>query len=82
MSKKFQKRIPTLDLHGVRHADVFDRVNNWIYLQSLPAHIITGNSDKMKKLVSEFLDSFNYSYIIGDTKNQGYIKIINHESQY
>ena len=76
MNKKSRKTIPILDLHGVRHHDVHDRVINWIYLQSLPAHIITGNSKQMKKVVTTLLDSLNYSYIIGDTINQGYVKVI------
>ena len=47
-----------LDLHGVRHCDVRDVVDEFLSIHILQwytgdLHIITGYSDKMKELVSE-----------------------------
>ena len=48
-----------LDLHGVKHKDVFTHVDKFIgehiLLGNLQVQIITGHSDKMKKLVKEVL---------------------------
>ena len=46
----------TLDLHGVKHADVDRLVENFILLNNPPLTIICGNSDRMIKLVQEVLD--------------------------
>ena len=47
------------DLHGVKHKDVFTHVDKFIgehiLLGNLQVQIITGHSDKMKKLVKEVL---------------------------
>jgi len=45
----------TLDLHGVRHADVDRLVENFVLLEEVPLTIITGNSDKMASLVKDVL---------------------------
>lgn len=71
----------SLDLHGVKHSDVEDMVLDWIHFQPLPATIITGNSSTMKNIVKRVLSENNYSYIIGDNFNQGYIKIMYYESK-
>jgi len=48
-----------LNLHGVKHKDVFTHVDKFIgehiLLGNLQVQIITGHSDKMKKLVKEVL---------------------------
>ncbi len=52
----------TLDLHGVKHKDVFTHVDKFIgehlLLGHLQVHIITGHSDKMKELVNEVLGDY------------------------
>lgn len=51
----------TIDLHGVKHKDVFmhliEAVNQW----ETPFVVITGNSDLMKKEVTEILSQFDLS---------------------
>ena len=66
----------TLDLHGVRHADVDRLVENFV-LEEYPneAMIITGNSSKMKELVRDVLKRNDISYIEGDAVNRGYISV-------
>ena len=45
-----------LDLHGVRHQDVERLVENFVLLNEPPLRIITGNSEKMIRLVINVLD--------------------------
>tara|TARA_B100001769_G_C21949807_1_gene511428 strand:+ start:78 stop:311 length:234 start_codon:yes stop_codon:yes gene_type:complete len=51
--------ITHLDLHGLRHAAVFDEVIDFVfqYQNKIPLMIICGNSNKMIELVQESLKS-------------------------
>lgn len=54
--------IPTLDLHGVKHADVpkkCDKFMTSIWGKCEWADIITGNSDTMKFVVKESLRDYD-----------------------
>ena len=50
-----------LDLHGYKHADVLDHFFFWEYPNC--DEYITGNSNKMKKLVINWLEEHKYCYI-------------------
>lgn len=76
----------TLDLHGIRHGDVPNIVEDFILNHSLNApttvYIITGNSDKMKQLCYDVMEKhnkdntikyYNPSLNIGPTVNIGTI---------
>ena len=52
----------TLDLHGVKHADVDRLVENFILLNNPPLTIICGNSDRMIELVTSVLHRHNINY--------------------
>jgi hypothetical protein len=52
----------TLDLHGVKHCNVTNIVENFILTKNLPVEIITGNSFMMHKLVVEVLKKRGFSY--------------------
>ena len=54
--------IKTLDLHGIKHEEVDRLVENFVLLNSLPLRIITGNSDKMKELVTNVLNKHDIRY--------------------
>jgi len=53
---------PSLDLHGVKHADVQREIDVFLYqqmqAQSTNVTIITGNSVKMKTLVQSVLAEY------------------------
>ena len=66
----------TLDLHEERHRDVDRIVENHIFLTPIPHDIITGNSAEMQKIVKAVLDRHNFTYVIGDFNNKGYIRVI------
>ena len=68
----------TLDLHGVKHAEVEDKLTRYLFWDK-PGHkqytIITGNSKRMQELVFEWLDRYEYKYYI-PANNLGEVKIV------
>jgi len=68
-------RIKTLDLHGVKHAEVENKLVKFLFIERAnPCVIITGNSQRMKDIVLEFLDFHNYNYYI-PSHNLGEIQV-------
>ena len=67
-----------LDLHGVFHSEVRDKVENFVLLNStkLPVKIITGDSQRMRNLTVNILDKYKFNY---DTPahNPGEIIVLN-----
>jgi len=55
-----------LDLHGVFHSEVRDKVENFVLLNStqLPVRIITGDSQRMRNLTENILKKYNFIYNI------------------
>lgn len=55
-----------LDLHGMLHHEVESNVMNFLFFHAkgLPVRIITGNSDKMKKIVIPILEKYKFEYDI------------------
>ena len=53
-----------LDLHGVFHSEVRDKVENFVLLNStkLPVRIITGDSIRMRNLTENILKKHNFIY--------------------
>jgi len=53
-----------LDLHGVFHSEVRDKVENFVLLNStkLPVRIITGDSIRMRNLTENILKKHNFVY--------------------
>tara|TARA_Y100001960_G_scaffold195697_1_gene204803 strand:+ start:48 stop:272 length:225 start_codon:yes stop_codon:yes gene_type:complete len=66
-------KLPTLDLHGIYHVEVEKIVNKFLeeHSDELPVLIITGNSDRMKKIVKEIVDSHNLEMRIKSHYNLG-----------
>ena len=63
-----------LDLHGVRHHQVFDLVEDFILLSEDPVfRIITGNSNRMLELVKEVLTKYSLKFDYVDWSNSGSI---------
>ena len=56
----------TLDLHGVRHAEVDRLVENFVILNEPPLRIITGNSDMMRDIVLAELNKLGMSWEMVD----------------
>ena len=63
-----------LDLHGVRHHQVCDLVEDFILLSEDPVfRIITGNSNRMLELVREVLTKYSLKFDYVDWSNSGAI---------
>ena len=68
-----------LDLHRLNHDDAYRATINFIemyWLKGAELEIITGNSQKMRDLVTDILEEYKLSYTIGrkfDEFNMGYI---------
>jgi len=56
----------TLDLHGVRHAEVGRLVENFVILNEPPLKIINGNSDMMRDIVLAELNKLGMSWELVD----------------
>ena len=70
-----KKQMIELDLHGYKHIEVEDEVENFVLRNKTPMRIITGNSEKMKKLVIGILEYHNFKYYI-PAHNTGEIVIL------
>jgi hypothetical protein len=72
-----RKKNNILDLHGVKHSEVINRLSQYLFWEN-PGWdqyiIITGNSKKMQDIVLKWLDSHEYNYYI-PTHNLGEIQI-------
>ncbi len=51
-----------LDLHGLKHYDVKDVVENFVLMNSAPFRIITGRSDRMRELVETILKEHRFNF--------------------
>jgi hypothetical protein len=59
-------KMKELDLHGIFHRDVRDKVENFVLLHSteLPIRIITGDSNRMRNLTVNILNKHKFNYDI------------------
>lgn len=76
--RNIEFKVPSLDLHGVIHSEVHLILENYVLCRQayLPLKIITGNSEKMKKLVVDFLNNYKFKFIMGDKFNKGFIVVL------
>ena len=67
----------TLDLHGVSHEDAYLKCHKFInenYGHDM--FIITGHSERMKKIVGEVVKAYRLRYLIGGvTGTYGHVRI-------
>jgi hypothetical protein len=72
--KGVRDRMQVLDLHGVKHHQVNDIVEDFILMTSDPiVKIITGNSNRMLELVKEVLGKYSLKYDYETWSNLGAI---------
>lgn len=66
------------DLHGKKHSEVILLIEKFVHCNQsyLPLKIITGDSPKMRKLVTDWLKENKYKYQMGDPFNKGYITVL------
>ena len=58
-----KNNLPTLDLHGVFYTEVEDKLVDFFFWEDhKEGVIITGDSYEMRKMVSDWLDKYEYTY--------------------
>ena len=65
-----------LDLHGITYNMIEELLEDYCYTNTPPFKIVTGNSNKMKNLVIDFLNKNNFKYMVGNHFNQGFIHVL------
>tara|TARA_Y100000114_G_C11748410_1_gene322890 strand:- start:10 stop:441 length:432 start_codon:yes stop_codon:yes gene_type:complete len=74
-NRKKQRKIRTLDLHGIKHEKADELIRQFLNFVELPCTIITGNSKKMKEIVSSIVDE--YDWICGPkSENSGSLTVM------
>ena len=59
--RRKQRKMRTLDLHGVRHGSADDKIRQFLNFVELPCEIITGDSSKMKRIVEIIVKEYEWS---------------------
>ena len=72
-------KLKTLDLHLTRHSKADDKVRSFLNFAELPVRIITGKSQRMRKIVISVVKEYDYDYSYESTHNFGAL-IINERS--
>jgi len=73
---KTKSTVLELDLHGVLHSKVEDRLYDFFFWQNNDEGvIITGNSTDMKNIVTRWLDYNGFDYYINPS-NMGRINVV------
>jgi len=75
MRRRRRRHSIQLDLHGVKHADVEVKVEDFVLDHQCEMVIITGHSEEMKRIVSMVLDRHDFSYTVGVPGNAGIIHV-------
>jgi len=50
----------TLDLHGIQHEGVVQRVHSFVYNNELPVRVVTGKSTVMREIVVDTVRQLGY----------------------
>jgi len=61
----------SLDLHGIKHEKVEEKIRRFLNFVSLPCEIITGNSLKMKTIAKKVIMEYNWICYEKDYHNYG-----------
>ena len=70
-NRRKQRKMRSLDLHGVRHDKVDEKVRKFLNFVELPCKIIVGNSDKMKLIVGDIVSEYGWDCRILNDYNTG-----------
>ena len=59
--RRLQKKMRSLNLHGLRHEKVDDEIRKFLNFVELPCKIITGNSEPMKNYVRGVVSEYEWA---------------------
>ena len=69
----------TLDLHGMKHVHVLQKLEDFYLWKgkstSSESIIITGDSIVMREIAMDFLDKYDFNYVV-ESSNRGRIRVI------
>jgi len=74
--RKKQRKMRTLDLHGVKHNDADEEIRKFLNFVELPCSIITGKSDEMKKIASSIVKEYGWDCYEKDEWNVGTLMVV------
>jgi len=66
----------SLDLHGTKHEDAFESVEDLILENQLPVEIITGNSLEMQKIVKSVIKKYKLAIFLPNPSNLGSLVVV------
>jgi hypothetical protein len=58
--RRLQRKMRTLDLHGVKHAQAEEKIRVFFNFVEIPCKVITGKSEKMKEIVKDIVDQYDW----------------------
>ena len=70
-----------LDLHGVSHSHAADQIRDFLNFIELPCKVVTGKSEKMKKILHELVEEYGWLCREESAHNSGAIIIFDSEKQ-
>ena len=59
-NRRRQRRMRTLDLHGLPHRDVDDKIRGFFNFVELPCKVITGKSQEMRSIVEGVVKEYGW----------------------
>ena len=69
----------TLDLHGTKHVQVLQKLEDFYLWKgkntSSESIIITGDSVVMREIAMDFLDKYDFKYVV-ESSNRGRIRVM------
>ena len=71
----------SLDLHGIRHSKVDEKVRAFLNYVDLPCKVITGNSNQMKLIVQKLVIEYGWECHEESTYNSGTFIIVEKSHQ-
>ena len=74
-NKKNKIKLPTLDLHGIKHENVEMAIEEFILSHILPCEIIVGNSSFIKNALKKIIEKHNLFSFYRNQQNLGAITI-------
>ena len=69
----------TLDLHGVQHEGVAQRLHSFVYNNELPVRVVTGKSPEMRKIVVDTVSQLGYYTHYERLTNEGCLIVTEQE---
>ena len=69
--RRKQRKMRTLNLHGIRHEKADEKVRKFLNFIDLPCKIVTGDSSKMKRIVNSIVEEYGWSSKPLDSYNFG-----------